>query len=144
MQRIEKDSTDNTKLLHDLIVNMENLGESFKQMKSEVMGWEQEEIPMETDEDRQYQKMQEALLSQVSLSFPHVETTENPGPSTLVSMPVPEAIPVLSDVSTSNLPEGADQRMKDKLDALQQPAVDENPEKIQKDAQFSFDMPTST
>ena len=36
VQRIEKDSTDNTKPLHDLIVNMENLGESFKQFKSEV------------------------------------------------------------------------------------------------------------
>ena len=37
VQRIEKDSADNTKLLHDLLVNMENLGESFKQLKSEVM-----------------------------------------------------------------------------------------------------------
>ena len=34
--------------------------------------------------------------------------------------------------------------MNDKLDALRQPAVKEKPEKIQKDAQFSFDMPTST
>ena len=40
VQRIEKDSANNTKLLHDLIVNMENLGESLKQMKSEFMTWE--------------------------------------------------------------------------------------------------------
>ena len=39
VQRIEKDSADNTKLLHDLLVNMENLGESFKNLKSEVMTW---------------------------------------------------------------------------------------------------------
>ena len=56
VQKIKKDTADNTKLLHDLIVNMENLGESLKQMKSEVMAWEQEEVPMETDEDRQYQE----------------------------------------------------------------------------------------
>ena len=67
-------------------------------MKSDVMGWEQEEIPMETDEDRQYQEMQEALLSQVSLSFPHVETAGIPSASAPVSMPVPDAVPILSEI----------------------------------------------
>ena len=36
VQKIERDSVDNTKLLHDLMVSMENLGESLKQLKSEV------------------------------------------------------------------------------------------------------------
>ena len=53
VQRIERDSADNTKLLHELIVNMENLRESIKYLKSEMAtNWEQEEMPMETDEDR--------------------------------------------------------------------------------------------
>ena len=80
----------------------------------------------------------------MSLSFPHTEIAENPSANTPISMPVPEAIPILSEVSTSNLPEDADQQMKTRLDDLRQPAVEETPEKAQKDAQFSFDMPTST
>ena len=52
---------DNTKLLHDLLVNTENLGESFKQLKSEVT-WEETEMPVETEEDRVYHETQAALL----------------------------------------------------------------------------------
>ena len=51
VQKIEKDSADNTKLLHGLMINMENLGESFKQFKSEVMNWDGTENLMETEED---------------------------------------------------------------------------------------------
>ena len=36
VQRMERDTVDNTKLLHDLVVGMENLGESLKTLKSEV------------------------------------------------------------------------------------------------------------
>ena len=33
---------------------MENLGESLKQLKSEVKAWEENETPVETDEDKVY------------------------------------------------------------------------------------------
>ena len=62
---------------------MENLGESLKQMKSEVKAWEEDETPMETDGDELYHDMQKALLEEVSLSFPHVGTAENTRVSTL-------------------------------------------------------------
>ena len=57
VQKIERDSIDNTKLLHDLVINRENLGESLKQMKSEVKAWEEDETPMETDGDELYHDM---------------------------------------------------------------------------------------
>ena len=78
VQKIEKNSADNTKLLHDLMINMENLGESFKQFKSEVMNWEGTGNLMETEEDKEHRKLQNALLQEVSLSFPHVEDAGNP------------------------------------------------------------------
>ena len=36
VQKIERDSVDNTQLLHDLVTGMENLGESLKNLRSEV------------------------------------------------------------------------------------------------------------
>ena len=127
VQRIERDSADNTKLLHELIVNMENLGESIKYLKSEMAtNWEQEEMPMETNEDRQYQQTQEALLGEVSLSFPHVGTAVNPSVVTPMSILVQPSVSILSGPSTSSLPENADQQMKAKLDELRQPVIEEN------------------
>ena len=141
IQRIERDSADNTKLLHELIVNMENLGDSIKYMKAEMAAnWEQEETPMEMDGDRQYQGLQDELLAEVSQSFPH--TTVNPSVTTPLSMPVPVSIPILTEASSSSLPEGADEQMRQKLDALRMPA-EENPEKEQKDTSFRFDTPAS-
>ena len=108
VQRIERDSADNTKLLHDLVINMENLGESLKQMKSEVKAWEENETPMETDEDALYRNMQKSILEEVSQSFPHVGAAENTSASTPISIPVPIPAQILSDSSTSDLPESAD------------------------------------
>ena len=34
VQKIQVDTADNTKLLHDLLVNMENLGDSVKHLKT--------------------------------------------------------------------------------------------------------------
>ena len=59
---------------------------------------------METDEDKLYHDMQRDLLQEVSLSFPHVGSTEN----TPISIPVPISTPVLSESSTLVLPESAD------------------------------------
>ena len=73
VQKIERDSVDNTQLLHDLVTGMENLGESLKSLRSEVKAWEEEEIPMETDEEKAYKEMNKSILEEVSLSFPHVE-----------------------------------------------------------------------
>ena len=64
---------------------------------------------METDEDRQYQQTQETLLEEVSLSFPHTGTVQNPNATTPLSMPVPVANPILNEASISSLLEDADQ-----------------------------------
>ena len=44
VQKIQTDTADNTKLLHDMLVNMENLGDSIKNLKAEMgTEWVQEE-----------------------------------------------------------------------------------------------------
>ena len=87
---------------------MENLGESLKYLKSEMAtNWEQEDMPMETDEDRQHQQLQQSLLEEVSLSFPHMGTTVNPNVAAPIPMPVPIVLPILNEASSSNLPEHA-------------------------------------
>ena len=87
VQKIERDSVDNTQLLHDLVTGMENLGESLKTLRSEVKAWEEEEIPMETDEEKAYKEMQKSIIEEVSLSFPHVENAANASASIPFSMP---------------------------------------------------------
>ena len=88
VQKIQTDTTDNTKLLHDMLVNMENLGESIKYLKAEMATeWVQEE-PMETGEEKEYQQMQDTLLQEVSSAFP-VATAVNPSvtiPSSMESL----------------------------------------------------------
>ena len=98
---------------------------------------------METDEDRRYQETQEALLTKVSLSFPHMGTTGNPGASTPISMPVPISASILGGASTSSLPEDADQRIKMRLEELRKPAEEEKLVNKEASTPFSFDTPAS-
>ena len=58
VNKIQQDTADNTKLLHDMLVNMENLGDSIKYLKEEMAAdWEQGEEPMETEEEKEHQKL---------------------------------------------------------------------------------------
>ena len=128
VQKMEKDNADNTKLLHDLLVNMENLGETVKQMRTDFMNWDQEELPVETEEDRLHKEMNAAILQEVSLSVPHTDAVNDPSSMTPVSMPVSTSTQILNLSSPSSMPENMDQQMKTKFDQLKQPAV----EKIRK------------
>ena len=137
VQRIEKDTADNTKLLHDLIVNMENLGDSIKYMKGEMAADWQEETPMETDGDGQYQELQDELLAEVSQSFPH--TTAMPSKTIPLSMPVPVQSS-MSAPSGPSLPDDATQQEQSRLEALRIPAEGnpEKEEKTEKNTPFEF------
>ena len=141
VQRMERDSADNTKLLHELIVSMENMGESVKFLKAEVAAsWGQEEdVVMETSEDRQYKELQQTMLAEVSSAFPATMTEENPAVTTPMAISTPLATPILTEASTSSLPSGATTEMKDRLDAIRQPATsEEKNEKEQKNIPFQF------
>ena len=63
VQKIQVDTADNTKLLHDLLVNMENLGESVKHLKI-VMAeeWQQEDEQMVDEGEKEHQQLQATLL----------------------------------------------------------------------------------
>ena len=132
IQKFEENAADNTKLLHDLLVNMENLGDTVKQMKSDFMNWEQEELPVETEEERLQKELDAALMQEVSLYVPRVDANDDPSVVPPISMPVSVPITIGNKPSTSSLPENLDQQMKAKFDQLKQPAVDKivkNPEK---------------
>ena len=144
VRKIQQDTADNTKLLHDMIVNMENLGDSIKYMKSEMAaGWGQEEEPMETEEEKEHQKLQETLLQEVSSSFVHVDPAITPTAKVPISMDIPVPTVTVNEASSSSIPADADERMKARLDEIRQPVIEEKPENVQKETQFNFDVPTS-
>ena len=98
---------------------------------------------METDGDEQYHDMQKSILEEVSQSFPHVGAAENTSASTPISIPVQLPAQILSEPSTSDLPESADERMRDQLDNLRAPV---NKGKITSEgfnSSFSFSTPAS-
>ena len=132
---MRQEAADNTKLLHDMIVNMENLGESVKSMKSEFMNWgtAENEMEVENEEDRLHEEMQANLLQEVSSSFPHipnVATMETPDIATPSSIPIP--VPTSSVQSGPSLPPDADQQMQKRLEDLRRPAVSQKIEKTEK------------
>ena len=143
LQRMERDTVDNTKLLHDLVVGMENLGESLKNLKSEVKAWGEDETPMETDEDALYHDMQKSILEEVSKSFPHVGTAENTSASTPISILVQLPAQILSEPNTSDLPESADERMREQLDNLRAPVNKGEITSKGFNSSFSFSTPAS-
>ena len=110
VQQMRQEATDNTKLLHDMIVNMENLGESVKNLQNDYDNWGtgENEMEVEIEEDRLNRELQENLLQEVSSSFPHIPSTVN---TPVSATPSSIAIPVLSSVSIESgpsLPSDAD------------------------------------
>ena len=146
VQKIQTDTADNTKLLHDLMVNMENLGESIKYLKAEMaQEWVQDE-PMENTEEKEYQNMQETLLQEVSTGFP-VATEVNPSTAMPNTLEIPTtAMLEMNEVSSSSLPTNATAEMQEKLDRLRRPVMMETPEKEKAEkteTPFNFDTPVS-
>ena len=50
VQQAQKTATDNSDILHDLLVGVENLGETVKQLREEVRGWEEPEAQEEIEQ----------------------------------------------------------------------------------------------
>ena len=133
---IQKDTANNAELLQTLLVNLENLGESVKQLRSEMTEWGNQEVQIETEEDRVYKETAAQLLQEVSLSFP---STENPVASTLVSIPMSVATSELSRPSSSILSSNANQDMQARLTAARQPMTEGFHSGSQQGFNFSLD-----
>ena len=63
----QKTATETAGTLHDLVVGIENLGESVKQLREEVRGWEEPEAQEEIEKGNQELK---DLMEEVSLTIP--------------------------------------------------------------------------
>ena len=54
------------------------LGDTVKQMKSDYMNWDPEELPVETEEEKLQRELDAALMQEVSLSVPRVDAKDDP------------------------------------------------------------------
>ena len=57
-----KIATDNAKMLWDLMIAIENLGDNFQQMKEKMLQWDEPEQPMCMEEERIYNENVSQLL----------------------------------------------------------------------------------
>ena len=150
IQQMRQEAADNTKLLHDMIVNMENLGESVRNMQNEFVNWGtgETEMEVETEEDRLHGELQKELLQEVSSAFPHIPNTGSvvtPSSATPSFIQIPT--PSVSVQSGPSLPSDADQQMRKRFEDLKNPAVPPKTEKLEKQEKqvsFNFDTPTSS
>ena len=89
----QKTAQANADLMQTLLVNMENLGEHFKQLQADLEHWKS---PAYQEAEREYAEMEQNLLREVSLSTPAV--TE---PETAAISPNTSMLPVFSAPSVA-------------------------------------------
>ena len=91
VQQTQKTASDNSETLHGLIVGIENLGESVKQLREEIKGWEEPEVPEEAE--REAMEL-DAQLQEVPLAISGTsEQSQPPIQLPVVSTPISSTIP---------------------------------------------------
>ena len=87
VQKAQQTATENAETLHQMLVGIENLGESVKQLREEVRGWEE---PVDQAEIEQENQELDALMHEVSLGIPVVpEQSQPPVQTQAVNIPIP-------------------------------------------------------
>ena len=66
METAQQKAADNTGLLQDLLVGLENMGENMKKFRKEMEEWRNPDLQMATE--REHTQLNEELLQKVSLS----------------------------------------------------------------------------
>ena len=67
VQQAQKTAAENSATLHDMLVGIENLAESVKQLREEVRGWEEPEVQEEMEQGN---RELDELMQEVSLGIP--------------------------------------------------------------------------
>ena len=98
VQKAQKTATENAETLHQMLVGIENLGESVKQLRAQVMGWEE---PGHQEEIEQGNQELDTLMQEVSFGIPTVpeqsqpllqtQTVNIPSPTTSMPVLTPQA-----------------------------------------------------
>ena len=73
----------NAEMLQTLLVGIENMGENAKKLQEVMVNWQSDY----QNAEREYEKMNEDLLQEVSLSVPAVTRPENAANPPIVSLP---------------------------------------------------------
>ena len=81
----QKTANKNAELLQNLLVGIENMGENFKQLRTDMEYWK---TPAYQEAEREYGQMNQELLQEVSFSVPAVTEPENAAVSPNTSVPL--------------------------------------------------------
>ena len=96
VQKAQKTATENAETLHSMLVGIENLGETVKQLRAEIRGWEE---PVDQDEEMEQANQElDSLSHEVSLGIPMVpEQSQPPVQTQSVNVPIsPTSMPILT------------------------------------------------
>ena len=101
VQQAQKTVTENSATLHDMLVGIENLAESVKQLREEVRGWEEPEVQEEMEQGN---RELDELMQEVSPDIPFtVEQSQPLHQTPAVNIPVftqPTSAPVLTPAAS--------------------------------------------
>ena len=62
VSKVQEETANNTEILQTLLVDMENLGDNFRQLREEMLMGGSPEVQMEMEEEREYQDTDAELL----------------------------------------------------------------------------------
>ena len=96
----QKPAEQNAELLQNLLVGIENMGENFKQLRTDMEYWK---TPAYQEAEREYEQVNQELLEEVSLSIPAVTEPENAAVSPNTPVP-PVSAPQFSVPQSVNVP----------------------------------------
>ena len=118
VQKAQKLAEENAEFLQSLLVGVENMGENLKKFREEMEGWKSAELQ---NAEREYEAVNEELLTEVSLSIPAVtEPMQIPfTPVSAPQFPVNPTVPVSHSSGIASDPELRE--MQERLSAIRKP-----------------------
>ena len=67
MEKSQKAAEDNTEMLQNLLIGIENMGDNLKQFREEMEGWKTTELQ---NAEREFEEAEQEMLTEVSLFVP--------------------------------------------------------------------------
>ena len=74
MEKSQKATEDNTEMLQNLLIGIENMGDNLKQFREEMEGWKTTKLQ---NAEREFEEAEQEMLTEVSLSVPEISEPVN-------------------------------------------------------------------
>ena len=75
VQKTQKGAEDNSQMLQNLLIGIENMGDSIKQFKADMEEWRNPDFRAKAE--REYQETAAELMQEVPLSFPGISEPQS-------------------------------------------------------------------